>query len=271
MTEQSDKYSVLMSVYAREKAEYLRVAIESIFAQTIQTDDFVIICDGNLTPELDEILFSYRDRINIVRLPENVGLGNALNEGLKHCRHDLVARMDSDDISFPDRIQKQLQLFKENPDLSLISGTVIEFKDDIKNLVGKRELPLSNEDIRAFSRKRNPMNHPAVMFSKTAVEAAGGYSEKYPYFEDYYLWVRMLMNGSNARNLSDGLVHMRVDDDTFARRGGRKYASDMLSFHKYLKASGWSSLKDYLTGAVPHALVCILPNSLRKAVYKKLH
>ena len=271
MSAQSDKYSVLMSVYAREKASFLKASIESILAQTVPADEFVIVCDGKLTSELDDVLSTYEDKIKLVRLSENSGLGNALNAGLSACTNDLVARMDSDDIAYPDRIEKQLKMFKEDPELTLTSGTVTEFKDDISAIIGKREVPLSDEDIRSFSHKRNPMNHPAVMFRKSAVEKAGGYSEEYPYFEDYYLWVRMLMKGAKARNTADALVYMRVDDDTFARRGGRKYASDMLRFHRYLRAQKWSSLSDYVTGALPHALICVLPNNLRKAVYKKLH
>ena len=271
MSAPSDNYSVLMSVYAREKADHLRASIESILSQTVKTDNFVVVCDGKLTDELDAVLTGFEDKIEIVRLPENKGLGNALNAGLSYCRHELVARMDSDDIAYPDRMEKQLLMFAEDPSLSLVSGTVTEFKEDISNTVGKREVPLTDEEIRSFSHKRNPMNHPAVMFKKSAVEEAGGYSEEYPYFEDYYLWVRMLMKGAKAANTADALVYMRVDDDTFVRRGGRKYASDMLRFHRYLRAQRWSSLSDYITGALPHALICVLPNNLRKAVYKKLH
>jgi hypothetical protein len=179
--------------------------------------------------------------------------------------------MDSDDIALPDRMEKQLRVLSEDPSVVLTSGTVEEFTDDVSNIVGKREVPLSYNEIKAFSHKRNPMNHPAVMFRRDAVINAGGYNEDYPYFEDYSLWVRMLMNGNKAVNLKDTIVYMRVDRDTFVRRGGRKYASDMLKFHRYLYRSKWSSFADFMTGALPHALVCILPNSIRKSVYKKLH
>ena len=271
MSAQSDKYSVLMSVYAREKASFLKASIESILSQTVPADEFVIVCDGKLTDELDSVLSSFTDKIKLVRLPENKGLGNALNAGLSACTNELVARMDSDDIAYPDRMEKQLKMFAQDPSLALTSGTVTEFKDDISNTEGKREVPLTDEEIRAFSHKRNPMNHPAVMFKKSAVEEAGGYSEEYPYFEDYYLWVRMLMKGAKAANTADALVYMRVDDDTFVRRGGKKYASDMLRFHRYLRAQKWASFSEYITGALPHALICVLPNGLRKAVYKMLH
>lgn len=115
------------------------------------------------------------------------------------------------------------------------------------------------------------MNHPCVMFKKSAVEEAGGYNEAYHLFEDYYLWVRMLMKGYKARNTQEVLLDMRSPADMYLRRGGKKYAEDMLQFHQWMKKSGWSSEIDYLTGAVPHAVVCVLPNGVRKLVYEKLH
>lgn len=272
MTHHSDSYSVLMSVYSAEKPEFLRQSIDSVLSQTIPTDDFVIICDGPLTAELDGVLSSYNNScINIIRLPVNGGLGKALSHGLTLCKHELVARMDSDDIALEDRMEKQLRAFSEDENLAMCSGTVIEFSDDINNIKGKRQVPSTNEEIRSFSRKRNPFNHPSMMFKKSAVINAGGYNEDYHLFEDYYLWVRMLMNNARGKNLDDGLVYMRVDDNTMVRRGGFSYAKDMLRFHGWLRKSHWSSVKDYMTGAIPHALVCILPAKIRKAVYKRLH
>ena len=104
-----------------------------------------------------------------------------------------------------------------------------------------------------------------------AVEKAGGYKETYHLFEDYYLWVRMLMKGFKARNVENVLLDMRSPADMYQRRGGKKYAKDMLRFHRWMKKSGWSSEAEYLTGAVPHAVVCVLPNGVRKLVYRELH
>lgn len=268
-------YSVLMSVYFKEQPNNLRQAMESMRRQTVPTNDFVLVCDGPLTSGLDDVISEeqekFGDVLHVVRLSKNSGLGNALNEGLKSCRNDFVARMDSDDLSRSDRCEKQLRLFTEHPEISLSSGTVSEFITDPKHPTGKRALPISDEEIRVFSRKRNPMNHPCVMFKKSAVESAGGYKETYHLFEDYYLWVRMLMKGYKARNTKDVLLDMRSPADMYLRRGGKKYAEDMLSLHQWMKRSGWSSEVDYLSGAVPHAVVCVLPNGIRKLVYEKLH
>ena len=264
-----------MSVYYKEQPDYLRQAMESVRGQTVPTNDFVLVCDGPLTDGLEAVIREEQEKcgpiLHVVRLEENGGLGNALEKGLKLCRNELVARMDSDDISRPDRCEKQLELFGRYPDVSLSSGAVSEFITDPKHPTGKRTLPVTDEEIRAFSRKRNPMNHPCVMFQKRAVENAGGYRETYHLFEDYDLWVRMLMCGAKARNVKDVLLDMRSPADMYQRRGGKRYAGDMLRFHRWMKENDWISERDYLFGAVPHAVVCMLPNGIRKLVYKVLH
>jgi glycosyltransferase involved in cell wall biosynthesis len=249
--------------------------MESMRCQTVPTNDFVLVCDGPLTLELDAVIKEEQQKFGpvllVLRLEKNGGLGKALNEGLKICKNENVARMDSDDISRPYRCEKQLELFERYPDICLSSGTVSEFITDPKRPTGKRTLPITDAEIRGFSRKRNPMNHPCVMFKKSAVESAGGYKETYHLFEDYYLWVRMLMKGYKARNTKDVLLDMRSPADMYLRRGGKKYAEDMLRFHQWMKRSGWSSEVDYLSGAVPHAVVCVLPNGVRKSIYSLMH
>lgn len=269
------QYSVLMSVYHKERAEYLKQSIESIQNQTIPTNDFVLVCDGALTPELDAVIASKQQEmgniLNVVRLAKNGGLGNALNEGIKHCKNELVARMDSDDISAADRCEKQVKLFEKNHELDIASGALLEFVTSPNQITGGRKVPCSNDDIVGYSRKRCPFNHPCVMFKKSAVERAGGYQEKYHLFEDYYLWIRMLQNGCKAQNLSDVLLYMRTPADMYLRRGGAAYAKAMLRFHWWVHKSGWTSLVDFCTGALPHALVCVMPNKLRKMIYQVLH
>lgn len=269
------QYSVLMSVYIKEKPEFLKQAMESIRMQTVPTNDFVLVCDGPLTDALETVIKEEQDKfgaiLRVIRIKENGGLGKALNEGLKLCKNELVARMDSDDLSKKDRCQKQIKLFTEDLELAFTSGTVSEFEYDPTTPEGKRNVPISYEDIKHYSRKRNPMNHPCVMFKKSAVEDSGGYKETFHLFEDYYLWVRMMMNGYKAVNLEDVLLDMRTPADIYLRRGGKKYANDLLKFHKWLLKNAWSTKSDYLTGALPHALICVLPNGIRKQIYKILH
>lgn len=269
------KYSVLMSVYYKEKAENLRASIQSVFRQSCNTDDFVLVCDGPLGDELNAVIVEAEKKfgsfLNVIRLDKNQGLGRALDIGLSYCKNELVARMDSDDISFPERCEKQVKLFMKDSALDIVSATVLEFSESTKEICGMRKLPEKHDEICVYSRKRNPFNHPVIMFRKTAVENAGGYSEKYPFFEDYYLWIMMLRNGCIGYNIQQPLLYMRVSDDMYMRRGGVRYAKVMLKFHNWLRNIGWISWWDYISGALVHAIVCIMPNCCRRGIYIMLH
>lgn len=266
-----ENYSILMSVYYKEKPEYLDQSIQSMINQTVKSNDFVLVCDGPLTPELDAVIEKYKDVLHVVRLKTNQGLGNALNVGLKECKNDIVARMDSDDISVLNRCEKQLKMFENDPSLGLLSAAIVEFANDPNEITGKRELPTKDIDIKKYSRKRCPMNHPVVMFRKSAVENAGGYSGEFHLFEDYYLWIRMLQTGVVTGNVSENLLYMRAPVDMFQRRGGKAYARYMLNFRWWMHKSGWSSIIDFLLSAVPQAIICVLPNRIRKSIYSILH
>ncbi len=267
-------YSVLMSVYKNDNTDFLKQSIDSILNQTVPTDDFVIVIDGPISDEISNLLNNYREIsggvIKLVPFKENRGLGKALCDGITYCTHDIVMRQDGDDISLPNRAEIQLKLMADTSS-DIVSGTVSEFEDDTSVIKGARVLPSTHEEILKFSKKRNPFNHPAVLFKKNAVIEAGNYSEEYHLFEDYYLWIRMLMAGFKGSNTRETVVYMRVDGKTMLRRGGKKYASDMISFHKWLRNKKWSSTLDFLTGAVPHYIVCIMPSSFRGLIYKFLH
>lgn len=262
------KYSVLMTVYKKDNPLYFAEAVESMMRQTVKTDDFVLVCDGELTEELNFEVSRFAEHIRVIRLKANRGLGIALNIGMEHCKYDLIARMDSDDISLSNRCEKQLNFFRQNAELSVLSGSVQEFEGD--TLFKKRVLPEKHDELVEWSRKRNPFNHPAVMYRKTAVLKAGGYTEDYHLFEDYDLWVRMLQSGAKGANLNDVLLNMRVSDAMYKRRGGKAYACDLLRFHNHLRNTGWIGTGTFLFCAVPHAVVCMLPNCVRKGIYTRL-
>lgn len=266
------KYSVLMSIYEKETPEYLRFSIQSVMNQSVPPDEFVIVCDGILTEGLYEVLDSYLsgypDIFIIEQLSENSGLGIALNAGLKRCSNNFVARMDSDDICMPDRMRNQLEAMRRTQ-AAIVSGTVLEFLNDTNHVVSRRVLPETNEEIRSFARRRNPFNHPAVMFRKDCVEAAGGYKD-FPWFEDYYLWIRMLLLGYEGYNIQEPLLYMRTGADMYKRRGGIKYARAVYRFRKYLYKSGYSGLRDFLIGTGGHMLTAVMPNGMRKKIYERM-
>jgi len=264
------KYSVLTSVYYSDNPEYLIQSIESMLRQTVPPDEIVLVCDGPLTGELDAVIDGYGDALNVVRLKENQGLGEALNIGIGHCRNELVARMDSDDISLPDRCEKQLAAFEADSELGLVGGTIEEFSEETGETMRKRLLPENHDEIVAFSKKRCPFNHPAVMYKKSEVTAAGGYTEEYHCFEDYDLWVRMLKNGCKSRNLTEVILRMRVSDASYERRGGKEYANTAMRFYRYMRRIGWIGVDGIVFGAWPQVLVCHIPNRMRKSVYRLL-
>lgn len=265
-------YSVLMSVYHKEKPEYLVQSIESILKQTVAPDEFVIVCDGPLNKELDEVLDVYAGRfpqmIKIIRLQENKGLGVALNAGLNHCKNDIVARMDSDDISFPSRMEKQLEII-EKYNIDIVSGTIIEFNENIDNELTRRVLPRDSGAIRKFARRRNPFNHPAVMYKKESVIKAGGYKD-FMLFEDYYLWIRMLLLGCEGYNIQEPILYMRSGDAMYERRGGVKYAGQIIKFRWFMLQNRYSGVMDFLITAGGHTFVALIPNKFRRKFYERI-
>lgn len=265
-------YSVLMSVYYKENPEYFKASMDSIWNQSYPTNDFVLVCDGPLTSELDSTIKWYMRKhpeFNVVRLEKNGGLGRALNKGLQHCKNELVARMDSDDIAYPDRCEKQVAVFRTHSKVSVCSGIVEEFAADPNIVDAKRVLPETNSEIIEFAKKRNPFNHPCVMYKKSAVEAVGSYQDIY-LLEDYYLWIRMLMAGYEGYNLQEPLLHMRAGSDMYKRRAGAKYAKAQVKLFTYMKRQGFISAGQCLKSCVIRSGSALAPNWLRRFAFEKM-
>ena len=184
------KFSVLMSIYKKEEPKYFSEALESVLNQTVMPNEIVIIEDGILTKELQDVIIKYKEKYpDIIKnypLKENKGLGLALNYGVTKCKHNLIARMDTDDIALPTRFEKQLEIFEKNPSYDIVGGNILEFAEGT-NITNTRIVPEKKEEIYKYAKKRNPMNHVTVMFKKDTILEVGNY-ENLPYFEDYYLW-----------------------------------------------------------------------------------
>lgn len=266
-----ENYSVLMSVYHGEKAEYLRLSATSILAQTVPTNDFVLMCDGPLIEELDavihELLQKHSDVMRVIRLEENRGLGDALNVGLTLCTNELIARMDSDDIAPTNRCELQLLKFQEDPDLAIVGGAIDEFEETPFNVVSHKDMPLSHSDIVHYARIRNPFNHPTVMYRKSAVLEAGGYPRRMLH-EDYALWSNMILSGAKVCNLPDTLCFMRVDGGLYNRRGGWSYLKMAINLRWHLYRSGLYTFWSFFFVSIGLTVICLLPLSARKAVYR---
>lgn len=266
-------YSVLMSVYHKEKAEHLREAMESIWDQTIPTDDFVLVCDGPLTDELNNVIEEMKQKhenyLNVVRLEKNCGLGEALNVGIKYCKNEKIARMDSDDISRPERCEKQLLAFQKKPEISICSGIVEEFSESITRIEARRVPPETQQEIIEFAKKRNPFNHPCVMYKKSAVEQSGGYKDFY-LLEDYYLWIRMLQKGLKGYNIQEPLLWMRAGSEMYKRRAGWKYVKSQKALFEFMRNTSFISSGQYIQSIFVRTISTIIPNGVRTKMFKLL-
>ena len=264
-------FSVLLSLYAKESPTFLASSLDSIFHQTLLPTEIILVKDGPLTAELDAIVSDYAVRypvLKVVALPQNQGLGRALNEGLKHCSYDIVARMDTDDIAKPERFEKQIAVFQKHPELDLVGAWIDEFENTPQHILSVRKVPETSGEIYEYGKKRCPVNHPVVMFRKSAVLAAGGY-QHFPLFEDYFLWVRMLKNGAKFYNIQESLLYFRTSPNMFKRRGGWKYAMDEVRFQNVMRKMKMITWGRFLMNVAIRFPVRIMPNKLREVIYKK--
>lgn len=266
-------YSVLMSVYRNEKPGILKQSMQSIYDQTVPTDDFVLICDGPLTKRLDETIAEmqkqFGKRLRVIRHEENHGLGYCLRTGLPECKNDYVARMDSDDISRKDRCEKQLEIFEKNPDISVVGCIVGEFKVTTDDIETMRKVPETNEQIIKFAKWRSPMNHPSVMLKKSDILAVGNYPDVRN-CQDWYLWINLLTNGYKCYNIQEILVFMREDRTTFKRRAGMRYFKIQKHLYDIMRERKFISLPMYMTAVTVRFCSAMAPNGLRQKMFEKL-
>lgn len=268
--EERQKFSVLFSVYYKEKPEFFDRALESVYNQTVKADEWVIVKDGPITSELQAVIDKYKvlDGVNIKEVPleENKGLGVALSYGVPECSFELIARMDTDDIAVPERFALQLAEFEKNPDLHLCGGQIREFETAPNEIVAERRVPLTQTEIVEFQKKRSAFNHMTVMFKKSKVLEAGNYKDC-PLMEDDMLWVDMLLAGANCVNLDEYLCNVRTNRDMIARRGGLKYFKKYKRARKQIYDTGFITYGQYFKMNFIQFIVCIMPKWLRKKVF----
>ena len=267
------KFSVLMSLYIKEKPQYVEECFQSLLRQTVKADEWLVVEDGPLTPELYAVLDKYQKEYPglIKRLPfaENRGLGLALQSGVPECTYDLIARMDTDDICREDRFEKQLAEFEKDPDLDIIGSNIDEFEDTPDTIVANRTVPLTDAEIKKYQKKRDGFNHMTVMYKKKAVLDAGNY-QSCPLMEDTYLWVRMMKNGVKCKNIGEPLVYARIGKDMFNRRGGWAYFKKYKAAFKKVYETGYISWFDYASVIIIQFCVALVPQKLRGWIFKKM-
>lgn len=258
-------YSFLMSVYEKENSSYFKESIESMLNQTHQPAQIVVVKDGKLTKELNDVLHNYKTNhpnlFTIVDLKENIGLGLALNEGLKACNNELIARMDTDDIAVKNRCELQVNEFVKNDKLSILGTNIAEFYNNPDEIISLRVVPTNHKDIMKFSRRRNPFNHPSVMYKKSEVLRVGGYGD-FRRNQDLDLFVRMLNSRCIGANIDKSLVLFRANKDNLKRRKSweksRSYIGMIYSFWR----KGYSSFFDFIVVTVSQIIVFLAPISV---------
>ena len=264
------KFSVLLSLYIKERPEFLSECLESLKNQTLQATEVVMVYDGAITSELEAVVNEYATKlpIKVIRLPKNVGMGNAFNEGLKNCSYEWVFRMDTDDICLPKRFEKQVDFINKNPDVVLLGSHIAEFNNNINEIINYKKVPIDNDSIKKFALTRNPFNHMTVAYKRDIAIAVGGYRAYL--LEDYNLWLRIIAKGYKVENIDEVLVFARVGNNMVARRRGINYIRGEWDFFKLKKEL---KLGDNLSNFfifILRASLRILPTNLLKVVYKFL-
>jgi glycosyltransferase involved in cell wall biosynthesis len=263
-----------MSVYKNDILEHFQEAVNSIINQTVQPTEIVIVVDGYVSHAIDTLVRKFKEEnlvsFTVIRLAKNQGLAIARQIGIHHAKCDLIAVMDSDDIAVPDRFEKQLLHFQTDEELSVLGGQISEFINAVDNIVGIRNVPLLDSDIKAYLKKRCPFNHMTVMMKKSDIIKSGNYLDWF-WNEDYYLWIRMMLAGCKFKNLNDILVNVRVGSDMYRRRGGKKYFQSEIRLQRYMLDNHIIGIGAYCCNVFTRFVIQILlPNKIRGIVFQRL-
>lgn len=269
-------FSVSMCVYGGDNPAFFDEALNSVINQTVSPTEIVLTADGPIPQPIEAVIEKYRNllsqskiRFQVVYLEKNMGHGEARRICFEHCSYDLIALMDADDLSVPDRFEMQLAVFEKKPDLSIVGGNIHEFIGTPDNCVGKRIVPETDAEIKAYMKKRCPMNQMTVMFRKEAVQKAGGYLDWYC-DEDYYLWIRMALSGCQFANVPENLVNVRVGEEMYQRRGGWKYFCSEAKLQGFMLKKGIIGVPGYAINVAQRLVLQVLmPNKLRGFIFQK--
>ncbi len=265
------EFSVLLLVYCKDNPVHFQESLDSVISQSLPANEIVIVCDGPLTKELNAVLRTCKKKtpcINVYRLKKNLGHGKARAYGVEKCKYNLIALMDADDISVPTRFEKEIEVIKNDGSISVVGGFINEFSGNINNIVGIREVPKTDAEIKTYMKKRCPMNQVTVLFKKNDVLSSGNYIDWYCE-EDYYLWIRMAENNYKFYNLQENLVSVRVDNGMYNRRGGLKYFQSEKRVQKYMLKHRIIGFPLYLYNVFIRFIAeVIITNRVRGFLYK---
>jgi len=266
------EFSLLMSVYHKDKADFLNDALQSIYDQELKPSEYVIVKDGPLSKELLNCLSSWdkklSPKIRIISLEKNVGLAKALNVGLKECSCEYVGRMDSDDICYLDRFKLQFDFLANHPEVSLLGGWYKQYNEDMSKYLIDRKVPVHHQEIVGYGLYRTPFNHVTAVFKTVDVIAVGGYPEDIDgRMEDWWLALKLIHNNYKLHNLPRYLVKVRGGNDFIVRRGGLEYVFFEVKNLFAMKQQALIGTSVFIKNLLIKVPVRLLPNFLRKAAY----
>ncbi|AUX73096.1 glycosyltransferase family 2 protein [Erwinia pyrifoliae] len=261
-------FSVLISLYNKEKPDNLEQCLESLYQQTLPADEIVLVYDGPVSEPLKAVVTRWAVLLPLVIVPleKNVGLGKALNAGLERCTHNIVARMDTDDICLPERFEKQISYMESHSEVVLSGAAVIEFDEHGKERL--KRLPLSNSEIHQFAKMKNPFNHMCVVFRKDKVIAAGSY-QHHLFMEDYNLWLRMMSQGYPVSNLPEVLMKVRAGSEMVNKRRGWVYIKSEVQLYRLKRKLNQTG---FIHGAIYfliRTMTRLMPVKVMKFLYEK--
>ena len=262
-------FSVLMAVYKKEQPLFFKEALRSVFEQSLIPNEVVLVKDGPLTEELEQIIVDFsskNEQLKVITLEKNQGLGEALRIGLNACSFDLVARMDSDDMCKPYRFEKQIAFLKEHKEITIVGSWIEEFSDCKEEIEAIRELPQEDKQLKIFMKWRNPFNHMTVMFRKKDILAVGGYQPFY-LLEDYYLWNRLANANYYFANIGESLLWARGGYTMLERRGGWKYVVSESKLLKFMYRSGRINIVEFGANLMMKSIIRLIGKHLRHTIY----
>lgn len=274
MTSGLPKFSVLIPVYFKEQPDFFENALASVLSQSYMPDEVLIIEDGTLTEDLYKVIHRnralYPQLIKSIKLQQNMGVGYAMNFGLKHCKNEYIARMDTDDIAHPDRFLKQMTHLWQHPEVDIIGSFIEEFYGIPGDMKRYREVPVNHEEIIKYAKLRCPINHVTAIFKKSIVLKAGSYTNAKNSFEDYPLWYRMIKIGAQFYNFPEALVYVRIGNNMDIRRRGKEYFKHELIFFRAMRSDGFITSLQFYVGIAARWSTRHLPIFVLRFIYDKI-
>jgi cellulose synthase/poly-beta-1,6-N-acetylglucosamine synthase-like glycosyltransferase len=268
------RYSVLMLLWYKEKPEFLKISIQSMADQTIPPAEFVFVRDHEISPEFASIIKECTKNIPVKYVDVfelfGQGLGCLRAKGVENCSYELIACMDSDDIAFPDRCEKQLAVFEKNPGFAIVGGIVAEFSDNLENIISYRIVPENHVDIVKFAKFRSPFTQSSVMFRKSVILNVGNYNISYKGIEDYELWFRLLKSGYIAYNIPEPLIYFRAGEQLIEHRSEKRNYCSYIKLKKQMREQKFINWFDYQISVIIQIIFYYSPFFIKKLIYTLL-